>query len=159
MAKGSSHGKSPAEMLKMMNPKHFEKFLNDPRLINKFSSDTGIMGSDMVKDMIKKTKTDRTDMIEQLLSSARAIKKSDNNMLTYKNQIIEEMIAKGMDRKTAKGFAETLEKSLLKEVGPKQAPPKITEQGLIELENIQKNLLTKDRNLHSTGGLAAMLGE
>jgi len=109
--------------------------------------------------MIKKTKTERTDMVEQLLNSARAIKKSDNNMSTYRNQIIEEMIDKGMDRKTAEGFAETLEKSLLKEVGPKGAGPKVTEQGLLELENIQKNLLTKDRQLQASGGLAAMLGE
>jgi hypothetical protein len=34
------------------------------------------------------------------------------------------------------------------------SPPKITEQGLIELENIQKNLKTKGRKLNATGGLA-----
>jgi hypothetical protein len=38
-------------------------------------------------------------------------------------------------------------------------PPKITEQGLIELENIQKNLKTKGRKLNATGGLAHLLGE
>jgi hypothetical protein len=37
--------------------------------------------------------------------------------------------------------------------------PKITEQGLIELENIQKNLKTKGRKLNATGGLANLLGE
>jgi len=39
------------------------------------------------------------------------------------------------------------------------SPPKITEQGLLELENIQKNLLTKGRKLQATGGLTTMLGE
>jgi hypothetical protein len=39
------------------------------------------------------------------------------------------------------------------------SPPKVTEQGLLELENIQKNLLTRDRQLQATGGLATMLGE
>ena len=125
------------------------------------------MASDMVKDMIKKTKTDRTDMIEQLISSARSIKKGDDNILTYKNKIIEEMVSKGMDRKTAETLSESLSESLLKEVGPKGAGPKVTEQGLLELENIQKNLLTKDRQLQasggrvslSAGGLAGMLGE
>ncbi len=154
MARGSSHGKSPAEILRLMNPKQFEKILNEPKLTNKFSKDTGIMASDMIKDMIKKTKTDRTDIVEQLLSSARNIKKSDDNIITYKNQIIEEMVSKGTDRKIAEGFAETLSKSLLKDVGPK-----VTKQGLLELENIQKNLLTKDRQLNSSGGLARMLGE
>jgi len=167
MAKGSSHGKSPAEMLKMTNPKQFEKLLKDLSMYNKFSPETGIMAPDMIKNMIKKTKTDRTDMIEQLISSARSIKKGDDNIITYKNKIIEEMVSKGMDRKTAEEFAETLSKSLMKEVGPKQAGPKITEQGLLELENIQKNLITKDRQLQasggraslSAGGLAGMLGE
>ena len=77
------------------------------------------------------------------------------------------MVSKGMDRKTAETLSETLSKSLMKEVGPKQAGPKITEQGLLELENILKNLLTKDRQLQasggraslSAGGLAGMLGE
>jgi len=159
MAIGSSHGKSPAEMLKLVNPKQVEKFLNDPSLPHKFSKDTGIMASDMIKDEIKKTKTDRTDMLEQLLSSARNIKKGDDNLLTYKNQIIEEMVSKGMDRKTAKDFTETLSESLLKEVGPKKGFPKVTKQGLLELENIQKNLLTKDRQLNAEGGLAGLLGE
>ena len=40
-----------------------------------------------------------------------------------------------------------------------ESPPKITEQGLLELENIQKNLVTKDRKLQATGGLTTMLGE
>ena len=43
--------------------------------------------------------------------------------------------------------------------GPKRVTPKITEQGLLELENIQKNLLTKDRKLQAQGGLTTMLGE
>ena len=77
------------------------------------------------------------------------------------------MVSKGMNRKTAEEFAENLSKSLMKEVGPKGAGPKVTEQGLLELENIQKNLLTKDRQLQASGGrvslsgggLAGMLGE
>jgi len=40
-----------------------------------------------------------------------------------------------------------------------ESPPKITEQGLLELENIQKNLVTKDRKLQAQGGLTTMLGE
>jgi len=123
MTTGSSHGKSPAEILKRVNPKQVEKFLNDPSLPFKFSSDTGIMGSDMIKDLIKQTKTDRQYVLEQLLNSARNIKKGDDNLLTYKNQIIEEMVSTGMDRKTAKDFTETLSESLLKEVGPKKRLP------------------------------------
>ena len=41
----------------------------------------------------------------------------------------------------------------------KKATPKITDQGLLEMENIQKNLATKDRKLNASGGLAHMVGE
>ena len=42
----------------------------------------------------------------------------------------------------------------------KKTTPKITEQGLLEAENIQKNLITKDRRkLQAQGGLTTMLGE
>ena len=109
--------------------------------------------------MIKKTKDDRTGMIEELLSSARNIKKVDDDMIGYKNKIIEEMIDKGIDREMAETFADMMSKKIMKEVGPKRTTPEITEKGLLELENIQKNLITKDRKLQAQGGLTTMLGE
>jgi len=59
-------------------------------------------------------------------------------------------------------MATMLEQQLGKKVGPK-----ITDQGLLEMENIGKNLATKDRKLNasggrvslSSGGVAGMLGE
>ena len=41
----------------------------------------------------------------------------------------------------------------------KKPSPKITEQGLLEMENMKKNLLTKDRKVNANGGLQTMLGE
>ena len=49
--------------------------------------------------------------------------------------------------------------TMMEQQAGKKATPKITEQGLLELENIQKNLLTKDRKLQAQGGLTTMLGE
>ena len=70
------------------------------------------------------------------------------------------MISKGVDREMAETFAAMLSKKIMKKVGPKKATPEITEQGLLELENIQKNLITKDRRkLQAQGGLTTMLGE
>jgi len=54
-------------------------------------------------------------------------------------------------------FAEGMSKAMAQS-GPKNAP-KITERGLLELQNIHKNLVTKGRPLNAEGGLARMLGE
>jgi hypothetical protein len=146
-------------MLQMVNPKQFKKLLNDPSMYNKISPEAGITAPELIKNMIKKIKDDRAGMVEELLSSARTIKKVDDDMIGYKNKIIEEMIDKGVDREMAGAMADMISKKIMKEVGPKRVTPKITEQGLLELENIQKNLLTKDRKLQAQGGLTTMLGE
>jgi hypothetical protein len=159
MSKGSSSGKSGSEMLQMVNPKQFEKLLNDPSMYNKISPEAGITAPELIKNMIKKTKDDRAGMVEELLSSARNIKKVDDDMIGYKNKIIEEMVNKGVDREMAETFADMMSKKIMKEVGPKRATPEITEKGLLELENIQKNLINKDRKLQAQGGLTTMLGE
>ena len=159
MSKDSSSGKSGSEMLQMVNPKQFKKLLNDPSMYNKISPEAGITAPELIKNMIKKIKDDRAGMVEELLSSARTIKKVDDDMIGYKNKIIEEMIDKGVDREMAGAMADMISKKIMKEVGPKRVTPKITEQGLLELENIQKNLLTKDRKLQAQGGLTTMLGE
>jgi hypothetical protein len=159
MSKGSSSGKTGSEMLQMVNPKQFEKLLNDPSMYNKISPEAGITAPELIRNMIKKTKDDRAGMVEELLSSARNIKKVDDDMIGYKNKIIEEMINKGIDREMAETFADMMSKKIMKEVGPKRATPEITEKGLLELENIQKNLINKDRKLQAQGGLTTMLGE
>jgi len=48
---------------------------------------------------------------------------------------------------------------MVKKGAGKKATPKITDQGLLEMENILKNLQTKDRKLNASGGIARMLGE
>ena len=108
--------------------------------------------------MIGKTKTDRSDMVGDIISTSRKIKKTDDDIIDYKNKIIKDLMDRGSDRETAEQFAETLALQVSKAAG-KKSTPKITEQGLLELENIQKNLVTKDRKLQATGGLTTMLGE
>ena len=62
------------------------------------------------------------------------------------------MIAKGIDENEARGFADLMAKEIKKTAAPQltSSPPKVTEQGLLELENIQKNLLTRDRQLQAS---------
>ena len=158
MAKDGSHKKSPAEILKMMNPKQYEKLLNNPKYQGQVSSEAPEGLDKIIQDMIGKTKTERSDMINDIISASRNIKKVDDDILKYKLTIIEDMVSKGIDREIAVEAAENISKEVAKSAG-KKSTPKITEQGLLELENIQKNLVTKDRKLQATGGLTTMLGE
>jgi len=158
MSKDGSHKKSPAEILKMMNPKQYEKLLNNPKYQGQVSSEAPEGLDKIIQDMIGKTKTDRSDMVGDLIGTARRIKKTDDDIIDYKNKIIKDLMDRGSDRETAEQFAETLALQVSKAAG-KKSTPEITEQGLLELENIQKNLVTKDRKLQATGGLTTMLGE
>jgi len=101
---------------------------------------------------------DRSNMVGDLIGTARRIKKVDDNIMNYKKTIINDMVGRGIDKETAAEMAENLAEMVAKDAG-KKASPNITEQGLLELENIQKNLLTKDRKLQAQGGLTTMLGE
>ena len=151
MSKDSSHGKSPSEMLQMINPKQFNPMLDRPEGIPSIARD-------MIGKYTKDMKRDRSNMIQDLISTGRRIKKVYDNLVNYKIKIVEDMTAKGVDRATAKQMAETLAQMVGQGAG-KKATPNITEQGLLELENIGKNLATKDRKLNASGGIARMLGE
>ena len=151
MSKDSSHGKSPSEMLQMINPKQFNPMLDRPEGIPSIARD-------MIGKYTKDMKRDRSNMIQDLISTGRRIKKVDDNLVNYKIKIVEDMVSKGVDRATAKQMAETLAQMVGQGAG-KKATPNITEQGLLELENIGKNLATKDRKLNASGGIARMLGE
>jgi len=115
----------------------------------------------MILNIIDQTKNDRSSMVGDLIGSARKIKKVDDDIEKYKQTIIKKMLDGGIDEDTAYSFAEKMAKEMKEAAAPEltSSPPKVTEQGLLELENIQKNLLTKDRQLQATGGLATMLGE
>ena len=158
MAKGSSHGKTGSEILQMVNPKQFNKMLNDPSIAGKFSAEVpeGVAG--LIQNYIKQMKTDRANMVGDIIGTGRKMKKVDDDIVTYKIKIVEDMISKGVDRKMAEEMAETMAQVVSKQAG-KKATPKITDEGLLEMENIQKNLITKDRKLQAAGGLTTMLGE
>jgi len=151
MSKGSSHGKTPSEMLNMINPKQFNEMLNRPEGIPSIAKE-------MIEKYTKEMKIDRARMIEDLIGTGRRIKKVDDNLVNHKIKIIEDMVSKGVDRKIAKEMADNIAE-MASSAARKKATPKITDRGLLEMENIQKNLATKDRKLNASGGLARMLGE
>jgi hypothetical protein len=151
-SKGSTHRKSGAEMLKMVNPKQISKYLEDPNnLFMKGSSKEGIMATDMVKDYAKQVEGERSMMIGELLDAAKNIRKGDKSIDQYKQQIIKEMMDKGANREMAENLAEMVS-GMAQNAGGRTPTPNITDQGLLELENIQKNLLTKGKSLNADGG-------
>ena len=151
MSKDSSHGKTPSEMLQMINPKQFNQMLDRPEGIPSIAKE-------MIEKYTTEMKGDRVNMIQDLIATGRRIKKVDDDLVNYKIKIVEDMVSKGVDRGTAKEMAETLAEMVSQGAG-KRATPKITDEGLLEMENIQKNLATKDRKLNASGGIARMLGE
>ena len=158
LAKDGSHKKSPAEVLQMYNPKQFNKLLNNPMNTGKISPATGETADQMIKDTMSQTQKERADMVGHIIGTSRKIKGTDDDIIAYKIKIIKDMIARGIDETTARSFAEKMGEQMVRAAG-KKVTPKITEQGLLELENIQKNLITKDRKLQAQGGLTTMLGE
>jgi hypothetical protein len=159
MAKGGSHGKTPSEMLQMVNPKQFNKILNNPEYAGKFNPENPGGIPELIKNYTTKMKSDRPQMIGDLISTGKKIKKADDEILEYKNTIINNMINQGMDRKSAEQMADNLVEMVSGMAGHVKDAPKVTSQGLLEMENIQKNLLTKGRKLQANGGLTTMLGE
>ena len=155
-SKGSSHGKSGAEMLKVVNPKQFSRHLEDPNLLfMKGSKKEGLMATDMVKDMVRQVEADRAMMIDELLEAAKNIRKADKSLEQYRMEMIEAMMAKGADREMAEQLARMV--SGIAEGAPGKKPtPKLTDEGILELETIHKNLLTKGRPLNAAGGRVGM---
>ena len=158
-SEGSKTGKTGSEMLKIVNPKKFTKYLEDPStLFMKGSTKDGIMASDVVKDYASKVKGDRTKMIEDLLGSAKNIKQAEKFTEKFKKEIIEEMISKGSDKEVAESSAEILSNIAESAAGGKEImkyKPKITDEGILQLEQIVKNLKTggkSARDLNADGG-------
>ena len=158
MAEKSTAGKKGSEILQLVNPKQLDKYLNDPATMGKVSPEAPAGIPEIINAKKKEMTEDRASMVGDLIGTARQLKKVDDDVANYKKTIINDMIGRGIDKETAEQMAETLTEMVAKNAG-KGPTPNITDQGLLELENIQKNLITKDRKLQAQGGLTTMLGE
>lgn len=153
-SKGKDKERSGSEILRMVNPKQFNKLLEDPRIYDKFDVQKGIGAPELIKNMQADQMKNRTMMIEEILSAAKNIRKSDVGTMERKNEIIKEMIERGIDRETAGEMADTMVRMAEATVG-KRTTPKLTDEGILELENVLKNMETggkKKRDLNADGG-------
>jgi len=155
MGKKSDVVKNPSDVLKMVNPKSLNAMLNDPKLQRKVNIKEGILASDMVKGFQSKMGEDRVQLVKDMLSAAKNIKKADTSQIRLKNEMIEDMMKKGVDRRTAEEMATTMSRLAEDMAGKFKDTPKLTDEGILELENVLKNMETggkKKRDLNADGG-------
>ena len=98
---------------------------------------------------------DRVQLVKDMLSAAKNIKKADTSQIKLKNEMIEDMIKKGVDREMAEEMATTMSKLARNVAGKVKDTPKLTDEGILELENILKNMETggkQKRDLNADGG-------
>jgi len=153
-SKGSSTGKTGSEMLQLTNPKSLNKLLMDPNIYRKFDIKKGIAAPELIKSMQSQMTSERKKMLEEILGAAKNIQKADESTIKYKNEMIDEMIAKGVDRNMAEDMAGMLSK-MAENVAGKRDTPKLSKEGILQLETILKNMETgnkPNRKLNADGG-------
>ena len=152
---------NPSTMLSKFNPKRADKFLDDPNeLFMKADIKEGIMATDAAKQLKETGQSIRIDVVEYLLKMAKDLRSMN---LTTKEQtaaMIEAAVKMGMDRKQAEFLSKGLAKAAESAAGgPIRNAPEPTEQGILELETILKNLKTggkPSRSLNADGGYVGL---
>jgi len=153
---------SALDMLKFSNPKRLNKLLEDAR--GKVNVKEGIMGTDSVKAMQQADKEKRKGLTEKSLDVAKDMKaredairrrvaeKAEYTIIPkVKKQLMESM---GMSEEEAEKAARNMAESA-QNIRLTDDPPIITKEGLLQLENVLKNLETggkKKRELNAIGG-------
>ena len=153
---------SALDMLRLSNPKALNKMLEDVR--GKIDVKEGIMGTDSIKRLQQATSEKRKGLTERTLDVAKAMKADDDKIKIrlekeaeatiipqVKKQLMEGM---GMSEEAAEKAARDMAEAA-QNMRPLNAPPKITEEGLLQLENVLKNMETGGkpaRDLNADGG-------
>ena len=113
------------------------------------------MASDMVKNFQSKMGEDRVQVVRDMLDAAKNIKRSDDKILKYKNEIKERMM-KDLNMSEAEADrAATAMSRLAMDITKTPNTPKLTDEGILQLENVLKNMETggkKKRALNADGG-------
>ena len=84
MAEKATHGKKGSEMLQLVNPKQLDKYLNDPATMGKVSPEAPAGIPEIINAKKKEMTEDRSNMVGDLIGTARRIKKVDDDIMNYK---------------------------------------------------------------------------
>jgi hypothetical protein len=145
----------PSEMLSRFNPKKVDRLLDDPNIFLKADVKEGIMATDKIKDFKNTAQSARVDIVSYLLSMAKDLRKSNLTIQQQNKIMMDEAVKMGVDKETAETFVKGLTESMRQSVGLSDDLIKPTEQGVLELETILKNLKTggkPSRSLNADGG-------
>ena len=147
---------NPSEMLSKFNPKKIDRLLDDPnKLFMKADIKEGIMATDKIKDFKNTAESARIDIVTHLLNMAKTLRKTNLTNEAQNDLMIKEALKMGMDREQAVMIVKGLQTNIEKTMGLAPDLPKPTEQGILELETILKNLKTggkPSRSLNADGG-------
>jgi hypothetical protein len=145
--------RNPSDVLKVVNPKAFNKMLEDAK--GKIMRQEGIMATDAIKNYQTQMAKDRVDTVREMLQRGERFKAADDKIVGYKNEVKEKFMRDlNMSEKEAEQAAERMA-TLAMDMTKMEKTPKITEEGLLQLENVLKNMETggkKARDLNADGG-------
>ena len=147
---GQETGNIPAnltalDMLRLSNPKALNKMLQDVR--GKVNVKEGIMGTDTVRAMQQALREKRKGLTEKSLDVAKALREDEDRIAKKiaqeaettmisetKRRFMKDMgMSEEAAEKAARGIVEAAQN-----VKPLNAPPEITEEGILQLENVFK---------------------
>ena len=153
MGKKSDVVKNPSDILRISNPKAFNKMLEDAK--GKIIPKEGIMATDRIKDYQTQMAKDRVDTVKDMLERGKRFKAADDKILGYKNEVKERFIKDlNMSEADAEKAADRMA-TFAMDMTKMEETPKLTKEGLLQLENILKNMETggkKSRDLNADGG-------
>ena len=145
--------KNPSDVLRISNPKAFNKMLEDAK--GKVMPKEGIMATDAIKNYQTQMAKDRVDTVREMLQRGKRFKTADDKIVSYKNEVKEKFMRElNMSEEAAEKAANNMA-TLAMDVTKMEKTPEITEEGILQLENVLKNMETggkKKRELNATGG-------
>ena len=145
--------KNPSDFLKAVNPKAFNKMLEDAK--GKVIPKEGIMATDKFKGYQTEMAKDRVEAVREMLERGKRMKGADDRIVGYKNEVKERFMRElNLSEEEAEKAADRMT-TLFMDMSKMPKTPRITDEGILQLENLLKNMETggkKARDLNADGG-------
>ena len=142
----------PSFMLRVLNPKSYQRALESAKGSGMYDRRTGILQSDKIKNVIEDVKKSRLDQLTRYKEMAESSKETAKNLSDFKKAAKEA----GATDEIAESMAKNLDQMF---DGPIQKDA--TDEVILELEQMIKNMTIKNTNrlTNANGGIARLLGE
>ena len=134
-------------MMRVINPKSYQKALEDAKGSGMYDRRTGILQSEKIKNIIDDVKKSRVEQLERYKGMAESSKEKAKNLSDLKKAAKEA----GATDEIAESMANSLDKMF---DGP--IPKGATDETILELEQMIKNMTLRNTNrlTNANGGIA-----